>query len=100
MRFILVEKLKEVMIFLFFFSFEKTVLKAFLKLCLFIWDTLTKSDRLFSLDCEFQHRQEQGSMLKVALPRVFSEVVDMFPLSHKFPISSFQEGCAGLDPGL
>lgn len=39
-------------------------------------------------------------MLKVALPRRFSEVVDMFPLSHKFPISSFQEGCAGLDPGL
>lgn len=39
-------------------------------------------------------------MLRVALPKGFSEVVDMFPLSHKFPISSFQEGCSGLDPGL
>lgn len=39
-------------------------------------------------------------MLKVDLPRGFSEVVDMFPLSHRFPISSFQEGCAGLDPEL
>lgn len=39
-------------------------------------------------------------MLRVALPKGFSEVVDMFPLSHKFPISSFQEGCSGLEPGL
>lgn len=69
-------------------------------MCLFIWDTLTRSNILFSLDCEFQHRQEQGSMLRVALPKGFSEVVDMFPLSHKFPISSFQEGCSHLDPGL
>lgn len=39
-------------------------------------------------------------MLKVALLRGFSQVVDMFPVSHKFPISSFQEGCAGLDTEL
>lgn len=39
-------------------------------------------------------------MLKVALPGGFSQVVDMFPLSHRFPIPSFQEGSAGLDTEL
>lgn len=39
-------------------------------------------------------------MLKVALPGGFSQVVDMFPLSHRFPISSIQEGSAGLDTEL
>lgn len=39
-------------------------------------------------------------MVKEALPRVFSQVVDIFPLSHIFPIFSFQEGCAGLDTEL
>lgn len=67
-RLVLVEKLKEVMIFL-----EKTVLKAFFKknTCLFIWDALTKSDRLFSLDCDFQPRPEQATARKAALPRDF-----------------------------
>lgn len=81
MRLILVEKLKEVMIF-----WEKTVLKAFLKMCLFIWDTLTKNDRLFSLDCDFQHRSEQATMFKAALPRDFPRVHRDVPSeSQNFP---------------
>lgn len=43
-------------------------------MCLFIWDTLTKSDRLFSLDCDFQHRTEQATMFKAALPRNFPRI--------------------------
>lgn len=58
MRFILVEKLKEVMIFLFSFFEENSIKSIKKKMCLFIWDTLTRSNILFSLDCEFQHRQE------------------------------------------
>lgn len=66
-------------------------------MCLFIWATLTKSDRLFSLDCDVQHRPEQATVFKVALPRDFPRIQgDVLSGSQKLPYFLGQEGCAGL----
>lgn len=71
MRLILVEKLKEAMI---FFLEKNSIQSIFLKICLFIWDTLTKNDGLFILDCDFQQGSEQVTMFKVALPMDFPRI--------------------------
>lgn len=48
-----------------------------------------KSDRLFSLDCDVQHRPEQATVFKVALPRDFPRIQrDVLSGSQKLPISS------------
>lgn len=63
---------------------EKTVFKAFfLTICLFIWDTSTKSDGLFSLGCDFQLGPGTVTVFKMALLRDFPQIHRMFPLGHK-----------------
>lgn len=63
---------------------EKTVFKAFfLTICLFIWDTSTKSDGLFSLGCDFQLGPETVTVFKMALLRDFPQIHRMFPLGHR-----------------
>lgn len=55
-------------------------------MCYFIWDTVTKSNRLFSPDCDFQHRPVQATMFKVPLPWDFLRIHRDVPVeSQTFP---------------
>lgn len=81
MRLILVEKLKEVMIF-----FEKTILKIFFLNVLFHLGYFNQEDRLFSPDSDFQHRPVQATMFKMPLPWDFLRIHRDVPAeSQNFP---------------
>lgn len=55
-------------------------------MCYFIWGILTKSDRLFSPDSDFQHRPVQATMFKMPLPWDFLRIYRDVPAkSQNFP---------------